>query len=118
MNSPTLFTSVLLDKIDLGDGWNLNILSHRIATITNPKGRRKITYFGFDTAEKAREFKAAIEQLGAVSAAVVRPSQRLSYYAWECKVWGCPSELILALVERQKSEQNVMIFDNSIVKIQ
>lgn len=118
MNSPTLFTSVLLDKIDLEDGWNLNILSHRIATITNPKGRRKITYFGFDTEEQAREFKAAIEQLGAVSAAVVRPSQRLSYYAWECKVWGCPIELILALVERQKSEQNVMIFDNSIVKMQ
>jgi hypothetical protein len=99
MNSPTLFTNALLSKIDLGSGWHLNIVSHRIATITNPKGHRKITYFGFATEEQALQFKAAIEQLGAISSAVVRPSQRLSHYAWECKVWGCPTQLIIALFD-------------------
>ncbi len=88
-------------QIDLGSGFHLNVLSDRIATITDSKGNRKTTYFGFHTEEDALRFKIAIEQEGLGSAAIVRPSQRLSRVKWECKVWGCATHLILALLERQ-----------------
>lgn len=93
------FTSINYQKISLGDGWNLNVLSKSIATITDPKGNRKTSYFGFDTKEKALEFIA--EHRSQVSAAIVRESQRLSQYAWECKIWQCPTELILSQLNQQ-----------------
>ncbi|OKH30906.1 hypothetical protein NIES2119_29990 [[Phormidium ambiguum] IAM M-71] len=93
------FTPINYQKIPLGDGWNLNVLSKSIATITDPKGKRKTSYFGFDTKEKALEFMA--QHRSQVSAAIVRESQRLSQYAWECKIWQCPTELILSQLNQQ-----------------
>lgn len=90
-------------QIDLGSGFHLNVLSERIATITDSKGNRKTTYFGFHTEEEALRFKIAIEQQGLGSAAIVRPSQRLSRSKWECKVWGCATQLIITLIERQST---------------
>ncbi|MDV2994859.1 MAG: hypothetical protein N4J56_004513 [Chroococcidiopsis sp. SAG 2025] len=35
-------------RIELSpDRWHFNILSHSVATITNPQGKRQISYFGF-----------------------------------------------------------------------
>ncbi|WP_414588607.1 hypothetical protein [Scytonema sp. PCC 10023] len=39
-----------ITRVELSvDGWTLNILSKRVATITDPLGNRKVSYFGFDT---------------------------------------------------------------------
>lgn len=92
-------TKINCQKISLGDGWHLNVLSKFIATITDQKGHRKTSYFGFDSKEKAEQFMA--QHRSQVSAAIVRESQRLSQCAWECKIWQCPTELILSELNQQ-----------------
>ncbi len=84
-------------KIELtADDWNLNILSPRIATITNPQGKRQVSYFGFVTQEKALAFKQWLEEKELCTTAIVRRAERLTTN-WECKVWGATTELILKL---------------------
>lgn len=78
------------------DGWTLNILSERVATITDPIGTRKVSYFGFETEEKARVFKEYLEANRLCTAATIRKAERLQQ-VWECKVWGAPTELIVKL---------------------
>jgi hypothetical protein len=96
--------SLVCHKIDLGDpGWTLNILSRRIATLTN-KGRRQTTYFGFSTQAEAQAFQIAIEKKKLCSAAVVRIAKRLAEYnAFEVKAWGVPTEFIVRLINRHES---------------
>lgn len=84
-------------KIELSpDRWHLNILSSRVATITNPQGKRKVSYFGFVTQEKALTFKQWLEEKELCTTATVRRAERLAT-EWECKVWGAKTELILKL---------------------
>lgn len=94
-----MVSQINCQKIALGEGWHLNVLSPSIATITDPKGNRKTSYFGFNTREEAVQFM--VQQRSQVSAAIVRESQRLSQSAWECKVWQCPTELILSQLNQQ-----------------
>lgn len=96
----TSLTQINCQKVHLGDGWHLNVLSKSIATITDPKGNRKTSYFGFDTKEEAAQFMA--QHRSQVSTAIVRESQRLSQCAWECKVWQCPTELIFSQLNQQQ----------------
>ncbi|MDF5717060.1 MAG: hypothetical protein PUP93_25125 [Rhizonema sp. NSF051] len=58
------------------EGWNLNILSARVATITDPVGNRKVSYFGFDTKEKAVKFQQWLIENEQCSAASVRKAER------------------------------------------
>ena len=81
------------------DGWTLNILSERVATITDPLGNRKVSYFGFDTQEKALQFQQWLIENKQCSAATVRKAERLSMN-FEGKSWGVGTELILALAQR------------------
>ena len=81
------------------EGWNLNILSARVATITDPVGNRKVSYFGFDTKEKAVKFQQWLIKNKQCSEAKVRKAERLSV-DFECKSWGVPTELIRKLAQR------------------
>ena len=54
---------------------------------------------GENVTEKADQFM--VQHRSQVSAAIVRESQRLSQYAWECKIWQCPTELILLQLNQQ-----------------
>lgn len=71
----TSLTKITCQKISLGDGWHLNIVSKSIATITDPKGNRKTSYFGFDS--------------NLVSALVARYTQRVNG-------WGMPTKIKLS----------------------
>jgi hypothetical protein len=89
-----------ITRVELSvDGWTLNILSKRLATITDPLGNRKVSYFGFDTQEKALQFQQWLIENKQCSAATVRKAERLSMN-FECKAWGVPTELILELAQR------------------
>ncbi|HBE34692.1 MAG TPA: hypothetical protein DDW76_34635 [Cyanobacteria bacterium UBA11369] len=54
---------------------------------------------GENVTEKADQFM--VQHRSQVSAAIVRESQRLSHYAWECKIWQCPTEIILLQLNQQ-----------------
>ena len=94
-----------ITRVELNsDGWTFNILSPRVATITNPLGQRKVSYFGFDTLEKANVFKQWLLENQKCSFATVRTSERLSM-AFECKAWAVPTELIVQLAEQDNNQQ-------------
>ena len=86
-------------KIRLENNFVLHILSNRIATITNINGRRQTTYFGFETKEKAEEFKTSIESKRLCNRSIIRRGERLSM-PWECKAWGITTDLIIHLLNR------------------
>ena len=85
-----------ITKIELtpDGGWTLNILSRRVATITDPFGNRKTSYFGFNTKEQAEKFRDWVVRKKKCTDAVIRPAERLSTN-WEVKSWGVPTDLIL-----------------------
>lgn len=94
-----------INRIQLSDsGWTLNIVSPRVATITNPLGQRKVTYFGFETEEKAFQFKQWLIENTKYSAISVRKAERLSQN-WECKCWNLPTELIIQIAELDTNQQ-------------
>lgn len=108
LNTSTLFLkpkfdSLKLTRIELSpDGWHLNILSPRLATITDQKGKRKVSYFGFATQEQALTFQQYIVAIPLATAATVRTAERLGT-TWECKAWGVSTETILVLAKRLSS---------------
>ena len=81
-------------RIDLtSDGWTLNLYGLRAATITNPEGRRIVSYFGFDNEAKASEFKEWIDKHKYCERCIIRESERLTCNI-EVKVWKCPMWLV------------------------
>jgi hypothetical protein len=94
-------------KIELTpDGsWMLNILSRRVATITDPLGNRKTSYFGFDTKAQAEKFKDWLVSKNKCTSAVIRPSERLAT-SWEVKGWGVPTSLVVECVTKDLKESN------------
>jgi hypothetical protein len=102
---PQIKSMLNINKIQLSaSGWTLNILSTRVATITNPLGQRKVTYFGFETEEKALQFKKWLLENTTNSTIFVRKAERLSQN-WECKCWNVPTELIIQIAELDISQQ-------------
>lgn len=75
------------------DGWTMNLYGLRAATITNPQGKKIVSYFGFNNQEKAQDFKTWLENNKYCERCIVRKSQRLSS-EFEVKVWKCPMWLI------------------------
>jgi hypothetical protein len=96
-----------ITKIELtpDGGWTLNILSRRVATITDPLGNRKTTYFGFDTKEQAEKFKDWLVRHKKCTSAIVRTTERLTT-TWEVKAWGVPTSLILECTLKDLKESN------------
>ncbi|RUS94531.1 hypothetical protein DSM107003_36600 [Trichormus variabilis SAG 1403-4b] len=106
IKSPQIKSMLNITKVQLSaSGWTLNILSTRVATITNPLGQRKVTYFGFETEEKALQFKRWLLENTTNSTIFVRKAERLSQN-WECKCWNVPTELIIQIAELDISQQN------------
>jgi hypothetical protein len=89
-------------------GWRLNIISPRLATITDPYGNRKTTYFGFDTQEKAEIFKDWLIKHNKCSKAIVRCTNQRLTTQWEVKAWGVSTQLInkCALKEFKQSSKS------------
>ena len=96
-----------ITKIELtpDSGWTLNILSRRVATITDPFGNRKTSYFGFDTEEQAKKFRDWLARKNKCTSAVVRPAERLAT-RWEVKSWGVPTSLIIECAVKDLKESN------------
>ncbi len=89
-------------------GWRLNIISPRLATITDPYGNRKTTYFGFYTQDKAEIFKDWLIKYNKCSKAIVRSSNNRLTTQWEVKAWGVSTDLInkCALKELEQSSES------------
>ncbi|MGH2412716.1 MAG: hypothetical protein ACRDEA_03260 [Microcystaceae cyanobacterium] len=92
-------TLAICHKISLEPGWTLNVLNPRIATITNSKGERKTTYFGFETKQQANAFKQAMISRKLCTDVRVRKAERLST-KWECKIWGVSTEFLILLLNQ------------------
>ncbi|OUL28548.1 hypothetical protein [Nostoc sp. 106C] len=108
-------TELNITKIELtpNSGWTLNILSRRVATITDPLGSRKTSYFGFDTKEQAEKFKAWLVRKNKCSSAVIRHSERLAT-EWEVKAWNVPTSLIFeCAIKDLKESSNATISTKS-----
>ncbi len=102
---PALKLMLNITRVQLSaSGWTLNILSPRVATITSPLGQRKVTYFGFETQEKALKFKKWLTENTTNSTICVRKAERLSQN-WECKCWNVPTELIIQIAELDTNQQ-------------
>jgi hypothetical protein len=72
----------------LGDGWRLNYLYPRFATVTRPDGSRHCAYFGFDDSETAQAY---LELLSQNYQAQLSASQHLET-SYEIEVFGMPTE--------------------------
>jgi hypothetical protein len=95
---------IQVSRTSLGEGWHLNSLSPRIATITTPKGQRQTTYFGFNSQPEAEKFRNQLIINGNCKEARLRQAERLSQYLWEVKAWGVNTEFIVGLVNSPNSE--------------
>lgn len=108
-------TELNITKIELtpNSGWTLNILSRRVATITDPLGNRKTSYFGFDSKKQAEKFRDWLVRKNKCSSAVIRHSERL-VTEWEVKAWNVPTSLILeCAVKDLKESSNATISTKS-----
>ncbi|PSF30493.1 hypothetical protein C7H19_23810 [Aphanothece hegewaldii CCALA 016] len=72
----------------LDDGWRLNYLYPRFATVTRPDGSRHCSYIGFDDLNTAQSY---LETLSQNYKAELRTGQRLET-CYEIKVWGLSTE--------------------------
>jgi len=108
-------TELNITKIELtpNSGWTLNILSRRVATITDPLGNRKTSYFGFDSKKQAEKFRDWLVRKNKCSSAVIRHSERLAT-EWEVKAWNVSTSLILeCAVKDLKESSNATISTQS-----
>ncbi|MBW4505521.1 MAG: hypothetical protein KME64_03270 [Scytonematopsis contorta HA4267-MV1] len=87
-------------------GWRLNIISPRLATITDPYGNRKTTYFGFDTQDKAEIFKNWLIKHNKCSKAIVRSTNQRLTTQWEVKAWGISTELINKCATKESNQSS------------
>ena len=87
--------------VPLDDHWRLNCLLPTLATITNPKGERHTTYFGFNNYQEAQVFYQYLPQNRLCSRAIIRRSQRLSSCIYEIKAWGVGSNLLVRILNQQ-----------------
>jgi len=107
MDNTTINQRIALKKVQLTpDGWTLNILSPRVATITNPLGMRKVSYFGFDKTKDAEKFQQYLLENHLCTVAVIRSSRRLAAPI-ECKAWGCSSKIIWQCAVKDLKQQNL-----------
>ncbi|MBR8839137.1 MAG: hypothetical protein DSM106950_35340 [Stigonema ocellatum SAG 48.90 = DSM 106950] len=106
-----------ITKIELtpDSGWTLNILSRRVATITDPRGNRKTSYFGFDTKEQAEKFRDWLVRKNKCASAVVRPTERLAT-RWEVKGWGVATSLVLECAIKDLKESNNATIPTSVLQ--
>ncbi len=87
--------------VPLDDNWRLNCLLPHLATITNPKGERHTSYFGFNCYQEAKAFCQYLTQNALCSKAIIRRSKRLSSCAYEIKSWGVGSAILVRILNHQ-----------------
>ncbi len=87
--------------VPLDDNWRLNCLLPHLATITNPKGERHTSYFGFNNYQEAKTFYQYLTKNNLCSSAIIRWSQRLSSCAYEIKAWGVGSGILVRILNHQ-----------------
>lgn len=92
----------------LEDGFQLNRLSPRVGTITNPeKPDFRVAYFGFLDHDAAFDFFKHITDKRMVTRAKVREAERLDGCYYEVKTWGMSKKLIgnLALKDLAREQK-------------
>lgn len=87
--------------VPLDDHWRLNCLLAHLATITNPKGERHTTYFGFNDHQEAKAFYQYLTQDNLCSRAIIRRSKRLVSCNYEIKTWGVGSDILVRILNHQ-----------------
>lgn len=89
-----------VEKTELENGFTLNRLSKRVATMKNGK-KRVCSYFGFRTKRDAEKFSKAITKRQLCTKSELRKAERLDdWNNWEVKVWGAPTPFVQAMAER------------------
>lgn len=101
--------------VPLEDHWRLNCLLPHLATITNPKGERHTTYFGFDDYQNAQAFYQYLTKNRLCSKAIIRRSQRLVSCQYEIKSWGVGSNLLVRILNQQ--DLPLVNFINPVVQV-
>ena len=86
--------------VPLENNWRLNCLLPHLATITNPKGERHTSYFGFNCYEEAKAFCQYLTKNNLCSKALIRRSQRLVSYNYEIKAWGVGSNILVRILNQ------------------
>ena len=86
--------------VPLDNHWRLNCFLPHLATITNPKGQRHTTYFGFNSYKEAQVFYQYLTTNKLCSKAIIRRSQRLSQYKFEIKAWEVGNDLLVRILNR------------------
>ena len=87
--------------VPLENNWRLNCLLPHLATITNPKGERHTSYFGFNCYREAEVFYQYLNENNLCSRAIIRRSQRLSLCNYEIKSWGVGSAILVRILNQQ-----------------
>ncbi|MGK7875443.1 MAG: hypothetical protein AB4426_19720 [Xenococcaceae cyanobacterium] len=94
-------------KVHLKNQQTLNVLNQRIATITNSKGKRLASYFGFDSQAETQAFRDALIDCQLCSQATVQKSLILST-PWECVAWEVGTEILTVLLNHQDISPNLL----------
>ena len=87
--------------VSLDDHWRLNCLLPHLATITNQKGKRHTTYFGFNNYQEAQAFYQYLNKNRLCSKALIRRRKRLVSCQYEIKSWGVGSNLLVRILNHQ-----------------
>jgi len=81
--------------IHLEDGWNFNLLTPYMGTITKGKVRQT-SYFGFLSRKEAEKFARALVEKSIATEAQPRASERLET-SFEVKAWGVSTEFLVKM---------------------
>lgn len=87
--------------VPLDNHWRLNCLLPYLATITNPKGERHTTYFGFNSYPEAKVFHQYLSSNHLCTKAIIRRSKRLTVCLFEIKAWGIGSDILVSILNHQ-----------------
>lgn len=85
------------------EGFNWNLYSPRVATITNELQHfAPVAYFAFDSWTEAHDFWKSITDKRLCTRAQIRKAERFTT-EWECKIWGMQQATLDKLIERDRS---------------
>ena len=97
-----MMTSIQIKQLS-ADGYQWNLYSPRVATITNElRHFAPVAYFAFDSWQQAHDFWKAITDKRLCTRAQVRQAERFST-DWEVKIWGMQQNILDELIKRDRS---------------
>ncbi len=87
-------------------GYRQSLFAPYLSSITNRRGQRQCTFFGFDSFAEAYQWYQQIQKLG--HRVALRHSQRVNSH-YEVKVWGLTTEEFMSfwrlLAEQRKQQE-------------